>query len=205
MYQHRFNLLIILLLLIFIDPHPHFLLAQTKNPDISIITDFRTFIHNDKSRSVTKGKLNLELQEMELAIQGYLNPYARADIYFAKHGIEGEIEIEEAYATFLRGLPWGLNIKAGKYQIRESYLTTIYEATRIGKDIYIDMREQPYIIRRDDDAYSILYNTTGLLLNTVDGIRLSLQEKLQDLNELYNIELSKFPEKIDKTKRDGKI
>lgn len=85
--------------------------AQTKNPNISVISDFRIFVHDDKILADEKNKLNLNLEEIELAIQGYLNPYARADIFFAKHGIEGSVEIEEASATFLRGLPLGLNIK----------------------------------------------------------------------------------------------
>lgn len=59
---------------------------------------------------------------MEFAIQGYLNPYAKAEIYFAKHGVERPWEIEEAFATFLRGLLLGLNIKAGKYLVDFSKL-----------------------------------------------------------------------------------
>ncbi|MDZ7319559.1 MAG: hypothetical protein ONB11_10415 [candidate division KSB1 bacterium] len=102
------------------------LFAQTKNPDISIITDFRTFTHDDAALSAEKNKLNLSLHEIELALQGYLNPYARADIYLAKHGIEGPLEIEEASATFLRGLPLGLNIKVGKYLVDFSKLNLLH-------------------------------------------------------------------------------
>jgi len=100
--------------------------AQTKNPDISVITDFRAFSHGDATLPQEKGELNLNLQEIEAAVQGYLNPYARADIFFAKHGTAGELEIEEAYATFLRGLPWGINIKAGKYLVDFSKLNTLH-------------------------------------------------------------------------------
>lgn len=100
--------------------------AQTKNPDISIITDFRTFAHDNAALSAEKNKLNLSLHEIELALQGYLNPYARADIFLAKHGLEGPVEIEEASATFLRGLPLGLNIKVGKYLVDFSKLNLLH-------------------------------------------------------------------------------
>jgi hypothetical protein len=126
MNYHRVKLFLILLSAILTNSDTNIVFAQTKNPDISVITDFRTFIHNDKLRSATKGKLNIDLQSMELAIQGYLNPYARADIYIAKHGTEGEIEIEEACATFLRGLPFGINMKAGKYLIDFGKLNTLH-------------------------------------------------------------------------------
>jgi hypothetical protein len=94
--------------------------AQTKNPNISLITDFRTYSRDDE------GGLNLDLAEIECAVQGYLNPYARADVFFAKHGTEGPVEIEEAYATFLRGLPLGLNIKAGKFLVDFGKLNVLH-------------------------------------------------------------------------------
>lgn len=100
--------------------------AQTKNPDISVITDFRTFTHDNAALAAEKNKLNLSLAEIEIALQGYLNPYARADIYLAKHGTEGALEIEEASATFLRGLPLGLNIKVGKYLVNFSKLNLLH-------------------------------------------------------------------------------
>ncbi|MDZ7289507.1 MAG: hypothetical protein ONB44_19030 [candidate division KSB1 bacterium] len=99
---------------------------QSKNPDLSIIADFRTFTHNNAALANEKEKLNLNLDEIEMALQGYLNPYARADIFLAKHGTAGEVEIEEAYATFLRGLPLSLNIRAGKYLVDFGKLNTLH-------------------------------------------------------------------------------
>ncbi len=92
-------------------------LAQTTvNPDISFIGDFRFFMHNDKESCPDEdGKLILDFHELEIACTGYLNPFARADIYLGIHGTEGPIEIEEAYLTLLRGLPLNLQLKAGQY------------------------------------------------------------------------------------------
>ena len=100
-------------------------LGQNKNPDLSVITDLRAFAQ-DAQNSDEKIPVTIELDEIEMAVQGYLNPYARADIYFAKHGLENPLEIEEASVTFLRGLPLGLNIKAGKYLVDFGKLNTLH-------------------------------------------------------------------------------
>jgi hypothetical protein len=62
---------------------------------------------------------------MELMINGYLNPYARADFVIAWHG-EHNAEIEEAYATILRGLPFGVNLRAGKYLLEFGRLNPVH-------------------------------------------------------------------------------
>jgi hypothetical protein len=88
--------------------------AQTiTNPDISVIPRFHVFSHDEGNGSFEIPDMSIE--ELEIAIQAYLNPYARADIYLAKHG-DHPLEIEEAYASFLRGLPLDLNARIGKFR-----------------------------------------------------------------------------------------
>jgi hypothetical protein len=89
--------------------------AQNINPDISVIGDVRAFTTDDPD-DPEEGRLQLDLESVELALQGYLNPYARADVFAAYTEDEGFV-VEEAYATILRGLPLGLQIKAGKYRV----------------------------------------------------------------------------------------
>jgi hypothetical protein len=88
--------------------------AQTQNPDISVIGDVRAFVTDDPA-DPKEGDLQLDLESAELAIQGYLNPFARADLYVGYH--DGEFELEELYATILRGLPLGTVLRAGKYRV----------------------------------------------------------------------------------------
>jgi hypothetical protein len=88
--------------------------AQNVNPDISVIGDVRAFVTDDTS-DPKEGDLQLDLESAELALQGYLNPFARADVYVGYH--DEEFELEEAYATILRGLPGGLQLRAGKYRV----------------------------------------------------------------------------------------
>ena len=88
--------------------------AQNSNPDISVIGDVRAFVTGDAS-DPREGDLQLDLTGAEVALQGYLNPFARADVYVGYH--DDEFELEEAYATILRGLPGGLQLRAGKYRV----------------------------------------------------------------------------------------
>ena len=88
-------------------------------PDISAIGDFRAFTGNYKDahgdETLRNGNFNMRFNELELAFNGYLNPYTRDDVFVANNG-DG-FEIEEAYATILRGLPLSAQIKAGRYLI----------------------------------------------------------------------------------------
>lgn len=92
------------------------LFAQTSlNPDISIIPDFRTFTTTQKG-APEKNKINFALEEIEAAIQAPLNPYARADVFIAFTNDEtAPVDVEEAYFTIQKGLPWNFNIKGGKF------------------------------------------------------------------------------------------
>jgi hypothetical protein len=52
---------------------------------------------------------------MELFVDGYLNPYARASANIAYE--EGEFNVEELYGNIVRGLPLDMQIKAGKFLV----------------------------------------------------------------------------------------
>jgi len=97
--------------------------SQNINPDISVIGDTRLWVTNDAS-DPKEGRLQIELKSAEFAFQGYLNPYVRADVFAGYH--EGSFELEEAYATFLRGLPLGLQSKVGRYRVDFGKLNTLH-------------------------------------------------------------------------------
>lgn len=99
--------------------------AQTSiNPDISLIGDIRVSWNNNKGDAQSE-QLNLNLNEVELALQGYLNPYARADAFLAFHE-GGGAEVEELYVTFTRGLPFGLSVRAGQYLLDFGKLNALH-------------------------------------------------------------------------------
>jgi len=83
--------------------------AQTTvNPDISVIGELGLSYEDDV--------FGMNASSVELAIQGYVNPYARADVYLHKHMDDEPIELEEAVLTIERGLPLGLALRAGKFR-----------------------------------------------------------------------------------------
>lgn len=97
----------------------------TLNPDISLVGDIRAFTHNDKTRPTEKNEFNLQSPDMEIVVAGYLNPYARADAVLAWED-GSNAEVEELYATILRGLPLNLNLRAGKYRLEFGRLNSVH-------------------------------------------------------------------------------
>ncbi len=98
----------------------------TVNPDISFIGDSRAIIENSLPAEIGEDGLRMEFDELEIAATGYLNPYSRADVFLGIHGTEG-IEIEEASATLLRGLPLNLQIEAGQYLVDFGKINTQHD------------------------------------------------------------------------------
>ncbi len=80
----------------------------TANPQFSVVGDL---IMNDLHNNP-----NLYSSGIEIAVQGYVNPFARADVYLHKHNDESAIELEEAVMTIERGLPFGLGLRVGKFR-----------------------------------------------------------------------------------------
>ncbi|MBI5868098.1 MAG: hypothetical protein HZB43_07420 [candidate division Zixibacteria bacterium] len=98
---------------------------SSANPDFSLIGDIRAFTHNDPLRPRENKKFNLDLHEAELAINGYLNPFARADAFFS--WADGEnAAVEELYFTATRGLPFGITLKAGQYLVGFGNLNVLH-------------------------------------------------------------------------------
>ena len=115
---YKFRKLIFILLLINyfafsqddqdIAPPPGMRGTPSNLPDISVIGDFLGAVSDTKSPE-------FYVREIELALQGYIYPEMRADIFLAlhKHDNQIELDVEEAYASFLNLID-GLNLKAGK-------------------------------------------------------------------------------------------
>jgi len=117
--MHKYIIVTSLLLISFLN-----IKAQSNvNPDISLIGTFNSTMDFTKG-SPEKGKLNFEMPEMELFVDGYLNPYARATGNIAYEN--GEFSVEELYANIVRGLPLDAQIKAGKYLVGFGQLNIVH-------------------------------------------------------------------------------
>jgi hypothetical protein len=94
-------------------------LSKIFNPDIAVIGDFL----GAAGRNREEPSPALEMHEAEIAFQAIVDPFARADFFFAA-GPEG-VEIEEGFITFT-SLPGGLLAKVGKIRGAFGKVNTIH-------------------------------------------------------------------------------
>jgi hypothetical protein len=93
------------------------------NPDISLIGTFNSNILYQKYVPES-GKLIFAQPDMELFVESYLNPYARAAGNISYE--EGSFSVEELYADIVRGLPLDVQIKAGKFLVGFGQLNIVH-------------------------------------------------------------------------------
>lgn len=86
--------------------------AGSLNPDLSVIADFLIDLSPDEA--TLENEERYQLREIEIGIQGAVDPYFRYDAFLGLHG-DG-IEVEEAYATTL-ALPANLQARLGKFLV----------------------------------------------------------------------------------------
>ncbi len=88
--------------------------AASSNPDISVIGDFGASYINAAKRN-----FDAYLNEAEFSFQSVVDPYIRADFFLSLGKDEDThkyaANIEEGYLTST-SLPWGLQLKAGKFK-----------------------------------------------------------------------------------------
>lgn len=88
--------------------------AMAANPDISIVGDFQ-YQSDFKTQSSDLDRFGVN--EIELAVQGYLSPWSRADLYLSRAADEdGKIGVEEGFLTLL-ALPGDLHARIGKFKM----------------------------------------------------------------------------------------
>lgn len=80
------------------------------------------------------------------------------------------------------------NIAAGKYTIEVKWKQVVYEATRIGGVIDVNMRRKPFQPHDLDNPSKVLSTSYhGYICGTLSGVRVSLQEMIQNFDELYDM------------------
>ncbi len=97
-------------------------------PDISVIGDIPGKVSSDKN---DPDRNKIILREIELALQGYIYPEMRADVFLAMHRHEDHVEAEicEAYVSFLR-IVEGLSLKAGKIHVDFGKINKVHQHHR---------------------------------------------------------------------------
>jgi hypothetical protein len=104
----------------------------TVNPDISVIPRF--IVRTDDGERLAEGirkfsQPDFQFEELEVAVQSYLNPFSKADVILTLPGPDleaGKLGVEELYATVFRGLPLDLNLRFGKYRAEFGKLNMVH-------------------------------------------------------------------------------
>lgn len=76
----------------------------------------------------------------------------------------------------------------GKHTIDKRYREVLWTATKIGKNIYTSAKQENDIIQilNDNGIYSVQFDYCGMLFNTVNGFRVSVQEVIYELEKIYD-------------------
>jgi len=97
------------------------------------------------------------------------------------------------------------DVKKGKYKIIEEVnRNTIYEGSIIGTDLYLGIKEKDHnIVYTDDNGFEhVEFDYVFGLFNTVDGIRIPLQEIVYEMEKVYNAIRRQINLEISKLKGD---
>ncbi len=80
------------------------------------------------------------------------------------------------------------DVKAGKYKIEEYYQEILWLGHKIGTEVYTKAeKEEDLIMRlRENGKLGVDFDYCGLLFSTVDGVRVSLQEIIYELERIYD-------------------
>lgn len=80
------------------------------------------------------------------------------------------------------------DVREGKYSIEKYYREILWKATRIGGGIYTKAKMEKNLIQilNENNIYNVQYNYSGMLFNTIDGTRISLQEVIYELEKVYD-------------------
>lgn len=93
------------------------------------------------------------------------------------------------------------DVAKGKYSIETRYQQELWEGWQIGHEMYKDVRRKPFTMRREDAPGDVFaYSYTGMLANTVNGYRVSLQELMESFSNAYDIIRYQMMREIGKVK-----
>ena len=135
-------------------------------------------IRNDRGRNLinvyTCQWKGIELVRVKISpVDGSDVPYMRiiSDEYYDKNKRQIERDVQQ-----------------GKYAIEKYEREILWEASRLGKDVYTKAKKATNIIQKmnENNKYNVDYDYCGMLFCTVDGIRVSVQEVIYELEKIYD-------------------
>lgn len=94
------------------------------------------------------------------------------------------------------------NAAANGQEIITNFIETVYEATCVGHDLYLNCREKPFVIK-DEDTGRPMLSYTACVIKLIDGDAISMQETVENISSLLNVVMYQIVREIGKMK--GKI
>ena len=98
------------------------------------------------------------------------------------------------------------NVEAGKYKIETKWSEQTYEATRIGGMPELDVNcRKKYFQKKSEDAPARILSASygGFIFNTINGTRVSLQEKIENFDTIFDITMYQILKELARAK--GKV
>ncbi len=96
------------------------------------------------------------------------------------------------------------NVAKGLYKIETKWKQDLYEATRIGGLINVNMRRKPFQKRSvDNPAYILDSSYHGFIFGTTDGVRISLQKEIENFDNMFDICMYQILKELSRAK--GKV
>lgn len=90
--------------------------------------------------------------------------------------------------------------KTGDLEIEWKWINEVWEGTRIGPDIYVNMRPKPNQYRNMDNPSKCKLSYTGIAFNNRNSRPISLVETLKPIQYLYNIIMYRLELEIARAK-----
>ena len=99
-------------------------------------------------------------------------------IYMDESGTPQDIIVDEKYK---------INKEAGDIELKWEWIPEVWEGTKIGKDLYINMRPKPNQHKDLDNLYSCKLGYIGTAYNNLNAASVSLIDRMKPYQYLYNI------------------
>lgn len=80
------------------------------------------------------------------------------------------------------------DVAKGKYRVEKYLREILWTASRIGTGLYTEARKVDNLIQRmnENGKYNVNFNYSGMLFSTIDGVRVSTQEIIAELEKIYD-------------------
>lgn len=108
------------------------------------------------------------------------------------------IEYEKHKLSFDNG------VSKGEYRIEHGYKEELWEGWRIGNRVYAKIGPKPFLIQKlVNGKYKVVSDFVHCLYSTIDGTRMSIEEMIYNLSEMYDLIMHIIKREIKKIK--GKV